>query len=54
MDSSLGEVDVNVCWPWDWDAGSGFMVDWGSLHHFLTRQGDHRAPTKCATRWRGF
>ena len=44
MDSSLGEFDVNVCWPWDWNADSGFVVDWGSLYHFLTRLEDRRDP----------
>lgn len=44
MDSSLGEFDVNVCWPWDLNADSGFVVDWGSLYHFLTQLEDRRDP----------
>ena len=49
MDSSLAEFDVNVCWPWDVHEGpgkesSGFVVDWGSLYHFLTRLEDPRDP----------
>lgn len=49
MDSSLAEFDVNVCWPWDLNEGSGsegsgFVVDWGSLYDFLTRLEDRRDP----------
>ena len=44
MDSSLGEFDVNVCWPWDLNEGPGFVVDWGSLYDYLTRVEDRRDP----------
>ena len=49
MDCSLAQFDVNVCWPWDLDEGSGsegsgFVVDWGSLYDFLTRLEDRRDP----------
>ena len=44
MDCSLGEFDVNVCWPWDWQEGPGLVVDWGSLYDFLTRLEDRRDP----------
>ena len=49
MDCSFAQFDVNVCWPWDLDEGSGnegsgFVVDWGSLYEFLTRLEDRRDP----------
>lgn len=44
MDAILAEFDVNVCWPWDLNEGSGFVVDWGSLYDFLTRLEDRRDP----------
>ena len=49
MDCSFAQFDVNVCWPWDLDEGSGsegsgFVVDWGSLYDFLTRLEDRRDP----------
>ena len=44
MDCSLTEFDVNDWGATDVDAGSGLVVDWGSLYDFLTRLEAGRDP----------